>query len=89
MEIIEDYYKDINDKCYSIETCYKNLCLAIIQQACKDYVNAKIYGNNKELENIKKFFRSNWFIDLSVGLDGETLIKKLDSIDKIDKYMLL
>lgn len=72
-----------------IENCYKKLALAIIEQACKDYVNAKIYNNHKELENIKKFFRSNWFRDLSVGIDGEILIKKLDSIDKIEKYMVL
>lgn len=72
-----------------IENCYKKLSLAIIERACKDYVDAKKNNNKKELKNIKKFFRSNWFRDLSVDIDGETLIKRLDSIDKIDKYMLL
>ena len=73
----------------TIENCYKKLALAIIEQACKDYINAKKYNNHKELKNIEKFFRSNWFRDLSVDMDGETLIKRLDSIDKIDKYMVL
>lgn len=73
-----------------IENCYKKLALAIIFQASKDYVNAKKNNNNNvELKKLKKFFRSNWFKDLSVGFDGEILIKKLDSIDKIDKYMVL
>lgn len=73
----------------NIENCYKKLSLAIIMRACKDYVDAKKNNNQKELKNIKKFFRSNWFRDLSVGIDGETLIKKLDSIDKMDMYMVL
>lgn len=73
----------------NIEICYKKLSLAIIERACKDYVVAKKNNNQKELKNIKKFFRSNWFRDLSVGIDGETLIKRLDSIDKIDKHMVL
>lgn len=72
-----------------IENCYKKLALAIIERACKDYVDAKKNNNQKELKNIKKFFRSNWFRDLSVGIDGETLIKRLESIDKIEKYMVL
>lgn len=67
----------------NIENCYKNLALAIIERACKDYVDAKKYNNQKELKNIKKFFRSNWFRDLSVGINEETLIKRLESIDKI------
>lgn len=73
----------------NIENCYKKLSLAIIERACKDYVIAKKNNNQKEIKNIKKFFRSNWFRDLSVGIDGEILIKGLDSIDKIDKYMVL
>lgn len=73
----------------TIENCYKKLYMAIIIQACKDYVVAKKKNNQKEIKNIKKFFRSNWFRDLSVCIDGETLINRLDSIDKIDKYMVL
>ena len=73
----------------NIENCYKKLSSAIIEQACKDYVIAKKNNNQKELKNIKKFFRSNWFRELSVGIDEEILIKKLDSIDKINKHMVL
>ena len=73
----------------TIENCYKKLSFAIIEQACKDYVNAKKCNNDKEIKNIEKFFRSNWFRDLSVEIDGETSIKKLDCIDKIKKYMVL
>jgi hypothetical protein len=60
-----------------IEKCYENLSDAIIKRAVKDYRKAKKKKNTREVEEIRRFFRSDWFTDLT-GLDGDWMIYKLD-----------
>ena len=70
----------------TIDACYESLCLAIIEQAVKDYKIAleaekrcedlNIIREVRELEN---FFRSEWFEQIS-NLDGRLLIKNVRKI---------
>lgn len=53
---------------------YSALANAIILKAVSDYRNS---GSKQTQNEIKRFFRSEWFAVLT-NLDGETLIKKLD-----------
>ena len=52
---------------------YENLANAIILRAVEDY---RLMDNEKELEAIEAFFRSDWFAILT-RLDPDLLIKKL------------
>ena len=52
---------------------YENLANAIILQAVKDY---RLTDNERELQEIERFFRSGWFGVLS-KVDPEFLIKEL------------
>jgi hypothetical protein len=52
---------------------YENLANAIILRAVEDY---RLTDNEKELEKIEAFFRSDWFAILT-RLDPDLLIKKL------------
>ena len=52
---------------------YENLANAIILQAVKDY---RLTDDERELQEIERFFRSGWFGVLS-KVDPEYLIKKL------------
>ena len=52
---------------------YENLANAIILRAVEDY---RLTDNEKELEEIEAFFRSDWFVILT-RLDPDLLIKKL------------
>lgn len=63
---------------------YEALANAIILQAAKDYRAArkkqKYYPKNKDaklmVEDLEKFFRSDWFAALT-SIDGELLLRKL------------
>ena len=67
------------------------LANAIIAQAVKDYCNARMdyqdptYRTGKFNEDYGTFFRSSWFEELSQGLDGESIIRKLDK--KSDEFI--
>ena len=52
---------------------YENLANAIILQAVKDY---RLTDNKSELEEIERFFHSDWFSVLT-SLDPDLLIQKL------------
>jgi len=52
---------------------YENLANAIILQAVKDY---RLTDNESELQEIERFFHSDWFSVLT-SLDPDLLIKKL------------
>lgn len=52
---------------------YENLANAIILQAVKDY---RLTDDERELQEIERFFRSGWFGVLS-KVDPEFLIKEL------------
>ena len=52
---------------------YEELAKAIILQAVKDY---RLTDDERELQEIERFFRSGWFGVLS-KVDPEYLIKKL------------
>ena len=63
---------------------YEELANAIIMQAVKDYrkilIRCKKYPHDKILtaqsKEIEKFFKSDWFVDLS-DIDGTKIMKKL------------
>ena len=52
---------------------YENLANAIIEQAVKDY---RLTDDERELQEIERFFRSRWFGVLS-KVDPEYLIRQL------------
>ena len=54
-------------------TPYQALANAIIEQAVKDYRRT---NNERELQEIERFFHSNWFGTLS-KIDPEYLIRQL------------
>ena len=70
----------------TIETCYKSLCLAIIEQAVKDYKKmleaekrCEDLNIKREVRKLENFFRSEWFEQIS-NLDGRLLIKNIRKI---------
>ena len=78
---IRDKYADGD-----IDTCYKSLCLAIIEQAVRDYIKAlkaemKCGDLNarRVIKELETFFKSEWFAQLS-NLDGRLLIKNVRNI---------
>lgn len=84
-EIIEYLLRQANRK--SIDEIYENLANAIILQAIMDYRIIKRkrtkntlfdFNNKKEKEEIKQFFRSDWFTALT-EIDPERLINRLDN----------
>lgn len=60
---------------------YEELANAIILQAVKDY---RLTDNERELQEIECFFRSDWFGVLS-KVDPEFLIKKLRKEKRNDR----
>ena len=64
---------------------YENLANAIIEQAVRDFREAKLrlQKNARDAEaektyrEVKRFFRSEWFSQLTT-LDGELLLEKLE-----------
>ena len=64
---------------------YENLANAIIEQAANDFREAKLrlQKNARDAEaektyrEVKRFFRSEWFSQLTT-LDGELLLEKLE-----------
>ena len=61
----------------------KLLYVAVIKQACKDYVNWKRKNDNR-LQEVELFIRSLHKED-GAGFDGEWLISHLDEIANSDK----
>ena len=55
---------------------YGALALAIIEQACIDYIKAIKKKDDIDLSRLEHFFRSQWFTFLT-SLDGEYLMKLL------------
>lgn len=55
---------------------YDALALAIIEQACIDYIKAIKKKNVIEMSRLECFFRSQWFAFLT-NLDGEYIMKLL------------
>ncbi len=55
---------------------YGALALAIIEQACIDYIKAFKTEDSINLSRLEHFFRSQWFAFLT-ELDGEYLMKLL------------
>ena len=69
-----------------IDTCYESLCLAIIEQAVKDYKIAleaekrcEDLNIKREVRKLENFFKSEWFEQLS-NLDGRLMIKNIRKI---------
>lgn len=60
---------------------YEDLANAIILQAVKDY---RLTDNERELQEIERFFRSGWFGVLS-KVDPEFLIKELQKEKRNDR----
>lgn len=60
---------------------YENLANAIILLAVKDY---RLTDNERELQEIERFFRSGWFGVLS-KVDPEFLIKELQKEKRNDR----
>ena len=54
----------------------ENLCNAIILAAVKDYRTALAKRDNDTINQIERFFRSDWYKTLT-KVDGEFLISKL------------
>ena len=78
---IRDKYADGD-----IDTCYNSLCLAIVEQAVRDYIKAlkaemKCGDLNarRVIRELETFFMSDWFAELS-SLDGRLLIKNVRNI---------
>lgn len=78
---IRDKYADGD-----IDTCYNSLCLAIIEQAVRDYKKAleveKRCGDlnaRRVIRELETFFKSDWFAQIS-NLDGRLLIKNVREI---------
>lgn len=65
-----EYASDIGIDGYGV------LALAIIEQACIDYIKATEEKNVIELSRLEYFFRSQWFAFLT-NLDGEYIMKLL------------
>ena len=55
---------------------YENLANAIILQATKDYRDAKRKHDQQEISFITKFFRSQWFTQLT-KVDPEYILERL------------
>lgn len=78
-----------NMKHVAIEQAYNELAEAIVAQAGIDYLKTRKKLETvdpeskkgkiltKEFEDVKKFFRSRWYKDLT-DIDPEWLVKKLD-----------
>ena len=60
---------------------YEELANAIILQAVKDY---RLTDDERELQEIERFFRSGWFGVLS-KVDPESLIKELRKEKRNDR----
>ena len=52
---------------------YQNLANAIVLHAVADY---RLTNDSRELEDLERFFRSDWFAALT-NIDGEALLRKL------------
>lgn len=70
----------------TIETRYESLCLAIVEMAVRDYKKAleaekrcEDLNVKREVRELEKFFKSEWFAQLS-SLDGRLLIKNVRKI---------
>ena len=70
----------------TIDACYESLCLAIVEQAVRDYKKAlkaemKCGDLNarRVIRELETFFMSDWFAELSC-LDGRLLIKNVREI---------
>lgn len=59
---------------------YKELAAAIVERAVWDYRIAVSENNSAEIYKIEKFFRSDWFCQLS-DLDGKTIIRKIKNME--------
>ena len=69
-----------------VQTCWENFANAIIAKACDDYFDLKCKGfvdtqgsKQANLDSITRFFRSQWFAELT-DLDPEFLIEKLNKL---------
>ena len=78
---IRDKYADGD-----IDTCYESLCLAIIEQAVRDYKKAleaemkcEDLNARRVIKELETFFKSEWFEQLS-NLDGRLMIKNIRKI---------
>lgn len=56
---------------------YKTLALAIAERAVHDYRAAVKSRDTAELENLRKFFTSEWF-EMLCDIDGELIIATID-----------
>ena len=59
-----------------IQKCYENLANAIIVQAAKDYRKARKYDNRSVKRECVRFFRSQWFMELT-NFSGTELLQRL------------
>ena len=84
----KDWNKKVRDKYAdgTIKTCYKSLCLAIIETAVRDYKKAleaemkcEDLNARRLIRELEVFFKSDWFEQLS-NLDGRLLIKNVRKI---------
>lgn len=66
-----------------LEDNLRDLCAAVIIQACKEYTSALRRNDKREIENLERFFKSDRFIELTYGsLSGETVINNLRKQNK-------
>ena len=60
-----------------IETVYTRLATAIVERAVIDYRSAVKCKDNTEMEQLKRFFISDWF-KMLCNIDGELIIRTLE-----------
>lgn len=68
---------------------YIALSLAIIKQAIKDYEHCRKQGSQRYIYDVKRFFNSQWFQQLT-NVDGPSLFKQIESnFDEYGKCILI
>lgn len=61
-----------------IEGAFRALACAVCEKAVSDYRQALKTGDHFKIETMEKFFRSEWFYQLSNGaVEGEAVIEEV------------
>ena len=69
-----------------VEQGWCSLAAAIIKQACDDYRTAIIYGLPKQKRECERFFRSQYFKNIS-NIDPNWLMNKLNNKYEVERIM--
>ncbi|MBQ3138073.1 MAG: hypothetical protein IJB68_00975 [Ruminococcus sp.] len=62
------------------ETVYMRLAAAIVERAVIDFRSAVKHRDYEEMEQLKKFFTSDWF-QMLCDIDGKLIIRTLEMED--------